>query len=397
MKSPIRLTLCSLFFVFLVVACSNGEDDSTKDSSKNVNKMPAVLPDNEESGNADVITLSEAMAVGIETEALNLTNLADKIQVPSHIKVNEQQLIRVGANVTGRIVEVNVELGDSVDAGTTLAKLSSPELTKAQLEYLRAHSMTVLNERAAKRAKLLLDADVIGTAELQRRDAELQVSRAELSAAKDQLRLLGVYENAVNDLVKRGQILPSVGISSPKSGTIIERNVVSGQVVQPSDQLFKVADLSTVWAVGDVPEHIASNVMAGQHVEIQVPALGNIVLDALIIYVSDTVNPQTRTVMVRTVVENQDRKLKPGMLASMRIIETPQEQLVIPESAVVRELNKDYVYLDKGNYSYLRVPVELGPEIGNLRPVISGLSVGQHIVIDGAFHIDSERKLDRKE
>ncbi|SET25601.1 membrane fusion protein, cobalt-zinc-cadmium efflux system [Nitrosomonas marina] len=392
MKSPIRLTIYSLFVLFLTVACSNGEDASNID-----NKKPPEQSDADEPDNTNIITLTEAMAEGIKTEVLSLTSLADKIQVPSQIKVNEQQLIRVGSNVTGRIVEVNVELGDSVDAGTTLAKLSSPELTTAQLAYLRAHSMTVLNERAAKRAKLLLDADVIGTAELQRREAELQVSRAELSAAKDQLRLLGVYENAVNDLVKRGQILPSVGISSPQSGTIIERNVVAGQVVQPSDQLFKVADLSTVWAVGDVPEHIASNVMAGQHVEIQVPALGNIVLDALIIYVSDTVNPQTRTVMVRTVVENQDRRLKPAMLASMRIIETPQEQLVIPESAVVRELNKDYVYLDRGNYTYLRVPVELGPEVGNLRPVISGLSVGQHIVIDGAFHIDSERKLDRKE
>ena len=390
MKQLTRLTICSLFILILTVACSNSEE--TNNNNKQTELSDAAEPDN-----PNLITLNEAMTAGIKSEALKLTSLADKIQVPSHIKVNEQQLIRVGANVTGRIVEVNVELGDSVDAGAALAKLSSPELTKAQLEYLRAHSMTVLNERAAKRAKLLLDADVIGAAELQRREAELQVSRAELSAAEDQLRLLGVYKNAVNDLVKRGQILPSVGISSPKSGTIIERSVVAGQVVQPSDRLFKVADLSKVWAVGDVPEHIAGNVMAGQHVEIQVPALGNIILDALIIYVSDTVNPQTRTVMVRTVVENPDRRLKPGMLASMRIIETPQEQLVLPESAIVRELNKDYVYLDKGNYSYLRIPVELGPEIGDLRPVISGLSVGQHIVVDGAFHIDSERKLDRKE
>lgn len=390
MKFPIRFTLCSLI-ILLAAACGNGEGGGTADNK------PAELSDAAKSENQNIISLGEAMAQGIITEPLSLTNLADKIQVPSQIKVNEQQLIRVGANVTGRIVEVNVELGDYVEAGATLAKISSPELTTAQLSYLRAHSMTVLNERAAKRAQLLLDADVIGTAELQRREAELQVSRAELSAAKDQLRLLGVYENAVNDLVKRGQILPSVGISSPKSGTIIQRNVVAGQVVQPSDQLFKVADLSTVWAVGDVPEHIASNVMAGQHVEIQVPALGNITLDGLIIYVSDTVNPQTRTVMVRTVVENPDRRLKPDMLASMRILETPQEQLVIPESAIVRELNRDYVYLDEGNYTYLRVPVELGPEVGNLRPVISGLSVGQPIVIDGAFHIDSERKLDRKE
>ena len=387
MKLSTRINVFLLFIVFFSVACSNGEDSSA-DPEK---------PESKESANINRITLVPEMAKGIKTDEIKLVNLADKIQVPSQIKVNEQKLNRVGANVTGRIVEVVAQLGDNVNAGTTLARISSPELTKAQLAYLRAHSLALLNERAAKRAKLLLDADVIGAAELQRREAELQVSRAELSAAKDQLRLLGVFDEAVNDLVKRGQILPSVAITATKSGTVIRRNVVTGQVVQPSDQLFKVADLSTVWAVGDVPEHIASNVIAGQHVEIEVPALGNISLDGVIVYVANTVNPQTRTITVRTVVENADRKLKPAMLASMRITETPQKQIVIPESAIVRESNKDYVYINEGNNTYLRAPVELGPEIGNLRPVIAGLSVGQRIVIDGAFDIDNERKLEELE
>jgi cobalt-zinc-cadmium efflux system membrane fusion protein len=157
--------------------------------------------------------------------------------------------------------------------------------------------------------------------------------------------------------------------------------------------LFKVADLSTVWAVGDVPEQIARNVMVGQHVKIQVPALEDIVLDGLIVFVADTVNPLTRTVMVRTVVENPDRKLKPAMLASMRIIESPRELLVIPEEAVVREANRDYVYLAEGNNRFLRVPVELAPEISNVRPVIAGLAAGQNIVVSGAYDLDNERKL----
>lgn len=387
MKLSTRLNVFLLFIVVFSVACSNGED-SNSDPEKSESKEPT---------NVNRITLVPEMAKGIKVDEIKLVKLADKIQVPSQIKVDEQKLTRVGANVTGRIVEVTARLGDNVNAGTTLAKISSPELTKAQLDYLRAHSLTLLNERAAKRAKLLLDADVIGAAELQRREAELQVSRAELSAAKDQLRLLGVFDEAVNDLVKRGQILPSVAITATKGGTVIRRNVVTGQVVQPSDQLFKVADLSTVWAVGDVPEHIASNVTVGQHVEIQVPALGNISLDGLIVYVASTVNPQTRTVTVRTVVENSNRKLKPAMLTSMRITETAQKQIIIPESAIVREANKDYVYIEEDTNDFLRVPVELGPEIGNLRPVIAGLSVGQRIVIDGAFDIDNERKLEELE
>ena len=387
MKSSTRLNVFLLFIVIFSVACNNGEDSST-DSEK---------PESKESTDINRITLAPEMAKNIKINEIKLVNLVDKIQVPSQIKVDERRLIRVGANVTGRIVEVTAELGNNVNAGATLARISSPELTRAQLEYLRAHSLTVLNERAAKRAKSLLDADVIGKAELQRREAELQVSRAELSAAKDQLRLLGVYGNAVNDLVKHGQILPSVAITVSKSGTVIGRNVVTGQVVQPSDQLFKVADLSTVWAVGDVPEHIAGNVTVGQHVEIEVPALGNITLDAVIVYVADIVNPQTRTVTVRTVVENSDRRLKPSMLASMRIAETSHEQIVIPESAIVRESNKDYVYINESDNTYLRVPVELGQEIDNLRPVTAGLSVGQRIVIDGAFDIDNERKLEELE
>lgn len=389
MKVSTLTNVFLLFIVFFSVACGNDEGPNAE--TKKTESSEAA--NTTESDYVNKITLDPEMAKNIKVDEIKLISLADKIQVPSQIKVDEQKLIRVGSNVTGRIVEVDAKLGDHVEAGTTLAKISSPELTRAQLEYLRAHSLTVLNERAAKRAKLLLEADVIGTAELQRREAELQVSRAELSAAKDQLRLLGVFDQAVNDLVKRGQILPSVAITAGKSGVVIQRNVVTGQVIEPADLLFKVADLSTVWAVGDVPEHIASNVSVGQHVEIQVPALGDITLDGVIVFVADTVNPQTRTVTVRTVVDNTDRRLKPAMLAIMRITETPVKQIVIPESAIVRETNKDYAYIDEGNNTFTRVPIELGPEIGNLRPVIAGLSIGQRIVIDGAFDIDSERKL----
>ena len=105
-------------------------------------------------------------------------------------EADERTLVRVGANVTGRIVEVNAMLGDKVHSGTVLAKISSPELTKAQLAFLRANSQTTLAERAAERAHQLLMADVIGGAELQRRESELQVFRAELSAATDQLRFI---------------------------------------------------------------------------------------------------------------------------------------------------------------------------------------------------------------
>jgi membrane fusion protein, heavy metal efflux system len=322
-----------------------------------------------------------------------MVNLADKLQVPSQVEVDEERLVRIGSYVTGRIIELYVMLGDSVNAGAPLARISSPELTQAQLAYLRASSRTVLAQKAAERAHHLLAADVIAIAEVERRESELEVARAELEAAKDQLRLLGVDSDVLRELANNGHILPSVTINASRKGIIIGRNVVIGQVVQPADQLFQVADLSSVWVVGDVPEQIARNVQVGQHVEIHVPALGDINFDGLIIFVADTVNPLTRTVMVRTMVENSQRRLKPDMLATMHITDNPHRSLAVPETAVVREANRDYVFLSQGNNRFLRVPVELGPEVADVYPVLKGLTIDQKIVIDGAFHLDNERKL----
>jgi cobalt-zinc-cadmium efflux system membrane fusion protein len=343
--------------------------------------------------NVNLVTLEPEKMHHIKVGKPTLINIADKLQAPSQVEVDEHRLVRVGANVTGRIIDVYAMLGDNVEAGAELARISSPELTQAQLAYLRAFSLETLAEKAAERARHLLAADVISIAEMQRRESELQVSRAELGAATDQLRLLGMDSRALNKLGKGGTIMPSVAIKTSKPGIVIERNVAIGQVVQPSDLLFQVADLSSVWVVGDVPEQIARHVQVGQHVEIHVPALGNISFDGLIIFVADTVNPLTRTVMVRTVVENPRRKLKPAMLASMHILDNPVESLVVPETAVVRENNQDYVFLVQGDNQFLRVPVELGAEVGDMRPVLKGLSIDQTVVVDGAFHLENERKL----
>ena len=381
---PIFKGLGAAVLIALLSGCGGGE--------------PSSAPKKEEAsstGHADVnsVTLKPEMAQRVKIGHPTMVDIADKLQVPSQVEVDEYRLVRVGANVTGRIVDVYAMLGDNVMAGAALARISSPELTQAQLAYLRASSRTTLAEKAAERACHMLSADVIAVAEVERRESELQVSRAELSAAMDQLRLLGMDSTTLGELATKGHILPSVAISVPLGGVVIERNVAIGQVVQPSDQLFRVADLSSVWVVGDVPEQIARNVRVGQHVEIHVPALGDVSLDGLIIFVADTVNPLTRTIMVRTVVENPQRKLKPDMLATMHITDNPHKSLVVPETAVVREANRDYVFLAQGNNRFLRVPVELGPEVADMRPVLKGLGSEQTIVVDGAFHLDNERKL----
>jgi len=383
MKITLPITGAIVFTVLLAAGCGGSEEAASPSKE-------AVLQEPED---VNSITIRPELVQRITIGQPTMVDLADKLQVPSQVEVDEERLVSIGSYVTGRIIDLYVTLGESVDAGAPLARISSPELTQAQLAYLRASSRTVLAQKAAERAHHLLSADVIAIAEVERRESELEVSRAELEAAKDQLRLLGVDSEALKDLISKGHILPAVAIRSPKSGIVIGRNVIIGQVVQPSDLLFRVADLSSVWVVGDVPEQIARDVQVGQHVEIHVPALGDINFDGLIIFVADTVNPLTRTVMVRTAVDNPRRKLKPDMLATLHVTDNPHKSLVVPETAVVREANKDYVFLAKGENRFLRVPVDLGPEVANMRPVLKGITSEQNIVVDGAFHLDNERKL----
>jgi cobalt-zinc-cadmium efflux system membrane fusion protein len=181
-------------------------------------------------------------------------------------------------------------------------------------------------------------------------------------------------------------------VLSTGAGVVIERKVSSGQVAQPGDPLFTVADLATVWVVGAIPEQMASGVRAGQAVEISVPALGERNLSGQIIHVGDTVTPETRTVTIRTQVDNPERDLKPQMLATMRIQGESRELLAVPADAVVRENDRDHVFVQKAENHYRLTPVELGAASGGMRPVVKGVAEGTVIVTTGAFHLNNERK-----
>jgi cobalt-zinc-cadmium efflux system membrane fusion protein len=318
------------------------------------------------------VRVTAEMAPNFAVKPVARAQIAPLQEVSGRIEANERQVTRIGAAVTGRVTEVLVEVGDRVRAGQVLARVASPELTTAQLAYLRAHSAATLAERGVERARQLIAADVIGSAELQRRESELSIARAQLR--------------------DKGTLQSHAAVLSTGAGVVIERKVSSGQVAQPGDPLFTVADLATVWVVGAIPEQMASGVRAGQAVEISVPALGERNLSGQIIHVGDTVTPETRTVTIRTQVDNPERDLKPQMLATMRIQGESRELLAVPADAVVRENDRDHVFVQKAENHYRLTPVELGAASGGMRPVVKGVAEGTVIVTTGAFHLNNERK-----
>lgn len=347
---------------------------------------PAARPD------PNLVTVKADMARNFKVQPLQIQILETAQEITGRIEANDQLVTRIGASVTGRVTEVLAEVGARVQAGQVLARVSSPELTQAQLAYLRANSTTALAESALGRAQQLILADVIGTAELQRREAELAIARAEFRAAADQLHLLGVPARMVDRLRETGQLTPFAGISATRSGVVIERKVSQGQVAQPGDPLFTVADLSTVWVVGALPEQAAASVQLGQPVEVAVSALGQRKFSGKVVFVGDTIQPETRTLTVRTEVDNASRELKPQMQATLRISGQPLQQLAVPQDAVVRENDRDHVYVQIAPGQFRLTAVELGSASRGLRPVIKGPAQGTPVVVEGAFHLNNERK-----
>ena len=356
---------------------------------------PAATPAAAPAAPADpmVVKVKPEMASSFKVGTVTTADIASVQEIAGRIDANERLVARIGASVTGRVTDVLAEVGDRVRPGQPLARVTSPELTQAQLGYLRAHSATVQAERAVDRARQLIQADVIGSAELQRRESELNLARAELRAASDQLRLIGIGPEAIDRLREQGTLHPSTSVTATLSGVVIERKASPGQVAQPGDPLFTVADLSNVWVVGALPEQTARRVEVGQKVEVSVPALGERKFTGRVVFISDTVSPETRTLTVRTQVDNTDRQLKPQMLATLRLVGPAVTQPTVPAAAVVRENDRDHVYVRTAENTYRFTPVELGPTTADgQRPVIKGPATGTAVVVDGAFHLHNERK-----
>ena len=316
----------------------------------------------------------------------------EELRASGRIDFNELFLSRIGANVTGRVSDILAVPGQMVKQGDVLAKITSTELTQSQLAYLKAKSASQLADQASNRAKILYKEDVIALAELQRREAEANSAKAEFRAANDQLRVQGMDQTSIDKLAKSGVIESINNVVATIPGEIVERKINKGQVVQPADALFTVADLSTLWAISEVPESNSYLIHKGQKASLIIPALRNQEIEGVVAHVDSIVNPQTRTVVVRMELANKGGEIKPGMLATMLIESQPVDKLVVPLGAIVREDNHDHVFIRLDDDTYRMVPVKLGPEGKGFRPVISGLKEGQEIATEGAYHLNTERK-----
>jgi cobalt-zinc-cadmium efflux system membrane fusion protein len=364
-----------LLFIFLILGSCSNDKEIADVKKKNPNEVVA---------SAEILDQ-------IKFEPAKIIPIKKTLDIPGSIEVKQNLLARIGSPVQGRIIEIKGELGKTVKQGDVLAVINSTELAKQQLAYIKSVQMVELKTKAFERAVLLFDADVVSEAQKLQRKTELSAAKADMEASKDQLFVMGMTIDEIEAIQSEIQIDATTNIVAKIDGKIIKKSVNVGQVVDPTKDIFTIAMLNEVWGVAQVPERQIGFLKEGDDLLIDVPAYENKSVEGKITYLGDIVDPVTRTVTIRTEIDNAHGLLKPDMLITMKVSGKSIEKVGVPINAIVSIDDIPNIFVKTGENKFLMRPVTLGVKNKDAVHIDDGLLEGEEVVIDGAFHLNNER------
>ncbi len=324
-----------------------------------------------------VLGAEEARRAGIRVQQLALREKAEQIVVTATIQANQDKSAHIGPRVAGRIVKVQAKLGDRVKPGQVLAVLDSIELGEAVSTHRQASSEAALTQANFERAVGLYADNIIPEKEYLKARAEREKSLARLRASADRLRMLGLAPDRA-----AGSVFP---LTTPFAGTVIEKKAVLGELAQPDQSLFTIADLSVLWIEANLFEKDLGRVRVGARASVTVSAYPGEVFKGKLTYISSVMDPGTRTVKARVEVPNPDGRLKPNMFAAAAIqTGTSSKALLLPEDAILLMQGQPTVFVEKDGGFEPR-PVAVGKRFQGLAVIRSGVMPGETVVVSGAY------------
>ena len=318
-------------------------------------------------------------ARGIETVTVKDSPIPEYLELPAHIDPDPTRVVHVFPPATGRIVEMKVRPWDHVQKGETLAVIESADLARAVADYHKAQADNQVKQDELARARDLYEHRAIAEKDLQQAQGDAQMSAAELAATRDQIRELGMDpDHASNQL----------NVVAPQSGVILDVGASPGEysnALAAPAPLCTIADISTVWAVGDIYEKDLVAAKTGQEAQVTLDAYPGQTWVGRVSDVSDAVDAVTRALQVRVVLANPKGELKPSLFGTIRLLRSSSPGILLPSDAVIREGNDAYVFLGIGNNRYQRRNVTLGRSIDGSLEIVSGLNPGDTVVSEGAL------------
>jgi RND family efflux transporter MFP subunit len=316
------------------------------------------------------ITPETRQRMGLTLGVIEKRPLSREIRTSARIAADETRLFRVTTKIEGWVEKLFVNVtGQEVKRGDPLLTIYSPELVSAQREYL-----------IALRTQDKFTDSATGGVDL-------------LAAARRRLQLWDISDEQIQKLEKTREVEKDMTLYAAANGIVAEKNILAGQKIMPGDSLLVIADLTKVWADADIYQSDLPYVKVGQPVEVMLPYWPDKVFQGLVTFITPTLDPSTRTVKARLVVENPERLLKPNMYANARLAYSLGVSLVIPEMAVMRTGESTYAFKDGGDGKLIPVEIKIGPRCDVSFQLLGGLSEGDRVVTSANFLVDSESSL----
>ena len=339
-------------------------------------------------------------------EPVKLADFRSERSTDGRIAVNGDRATPVFSPYSGRVTRVFAKVGERVGAHEKLLAVDASEFVQGQSDLLgatnaleSARAQLGLAQANERRKHALYDAKGGSLQDWQQSQADVTVAAstvrsadAALAAVRNRLRIQGRTDAEISSLEKPRAMTATAFVVSPISGTVMDRQVGPGQFIQSgaATPVFTIADLSTVWLVGNMREIDAPSISVGQPVTVSVLALPGRVFQATIDYVAPSVDPATRRVAVRAQIANPGGVLKPEMFATFSVA-TGRESAspAVRESAVIHEGDTSRVWVvGSGDEITLR-PIQTGRNGNGLVEVVDGLAPGERVVTHGALFVDA--------
>lgn len=315
------------------------------------------------------------------------------IELPAKLVWNEERTQRIYPAFAGRVMAIKADIGQRVQPGTLLAQLASPDFGQAQSETAKAEADVRLSAKALQRQRELFEAGIVARKDLEQSEADAARAQAEVERAQARTRLYG----------SAGGVNQQLALSASIGGVVVERNLNPGQEVRPDlsgpgvPALFVVTDPASLWIQIDARESEIGTVHPGAKFELLIPALPGQTFEGRVIAASDFIDPLTRTIKIRGVVANADRRLKAEMLATAKFERTFSAGVAVPATAVLLRGTRQSAFVQIRPGEFERREVTLDYEGPKEVIVSQGLQAGEQIVTENALLLARLMRLAQEE
>jgi membrane fusion protein, heavy metal efflux system len=373
--------------LFLIAGCSKPQDQqSAPAEGKTEQARDAKSSDN-------LLHIEPGMMrdLRITTSVVEQRHGGDGVSLLGEVTVNEDSYSQVGAPLAARIVKINAGPGQHVEKGQQLAVLQSTEIGKARSENITAQAKLELAQQILERKRRLAGEHIVAQRDVQEAEAAVASAEADVRASRSTLQALDAADNNADS--------SQLSLRAPISGMVIERTALMGQLAEPAQPLFKIADLSNVWLSVHAFERDVVRLQTGKTAKVTLPALPGRTFQAKITLIGKQVDTASRTIPVRIAIANGSGVLRPGMSATawVPLGESSQQIITVPAAAVQRIENQWYVFIPKSGDTFELRQVGRGRDLAGEIEIVRGLRSGETVVVDGAFLLKAEAEKARGE